>query len=149
VVAPEVAPELLSYAPRSMGRIVFTGEQPHAQVLAWQRDCDVLVNIGNALPAQMPGKLVEYLGSGKPILHCQATEDDPAVALLQQWRCGWACRNESTSLQVLLGQLVTSPQRIVDMAAGDAEAIAGQGWSQLGAKLLAHFEQLVAAADRK
>jgi glycosyltransferase involved in cell wall biosynthesis len=149
VVAPEVAPELLSYAPRSMGRIVFTGEQPHAQVLAWQRDCDVLVNIGNALPAQMPGKLVEYLGSGKPILHCQATYVDPAVALLQLWRCGWACRNESTSLQVLLGQLVTSPQRIVDMAAGDAEAIAGQGWSQLGAKLLAHFEQLVAAADRK
>jgi hypothetical protein len=144
-----VAPGLLSYAPRSKGRIVFTGEQPHAQVLAWQRNCDVLVNIGNALPAQMPGKLVEYLGSGKPILHCQATEDDPAVTLLQQWRCGWVCRNESTSLQALLGELVASPQQIVDAAVGDAEAIASRGWSHLGAKLLDRCEQLVAAAARK
>jgi hypothetical protein len=133
VVAPEVGPELLSYASRSKGRIVFTGEQPHARVLAWQRDCDVLVNIGNALPAQMPGKLVEYLGSGRPILHCQSTEDDPAVALMQQWRCGWVCRNESGSLLALLGELVASPQRIVDAAAGDEEVIAGVGWSHLGA----------------
>jgi len=147
VVAPEVGPELLAYASRSKGRIVFTGEQPHAKVLAWQRECDVLVNIGNALPAQMPGKLVEYLGSGKPILHCQSTEDDPAVELLQQWRCGWVCRNESTSLLALLDQLVASPQRVVDAAVGDAEAIASRGWSQLGAKLLARCEQVVAAAD--
>jgi hypothetical protein len=95
----------------------------------------------------MPGKLVEYLGSGKPILHCQSAEDDPAVELMQQWRCGWVCRNESASLLALLDQLVASPQRVVDAAVGDAEAIAGRGWSQLGAKLLARCEQVVAAVD--
>lgn len=148
VVAPTVSPQWLAYAARSQGRIEFTGEQPHARVLAWQRECDVLVNIGNAVPAQMPGKLIEYLGSGKPILHCQSTDDDPAVPLLAQWRCGWVCRNDSASLRVLLGELLAAPQRIVDAAAGDAEAIAGHGWSRLGGELFARCESLVAGTAR-
>ena len=146
VVAPEVDPELLAYAERSGGRIVFAGEQPHERVLAWQRECDVLVNIGNALPAQVPGKLFEYLGSGKPILHCQSTDDDPAVALLAHWGCGWVCRNERASLQAVLADLLASPAQMVDAAAGDAEAIARHGWSRLGGELFERCRQLAETA---
>jgi glycosyltransferase involved in cell wall biosynthesis len=146
VVAPEVKPELLAYTERSEGRIVFTGEQPHERVLAWQRECDVLVNIGNALQAQVPGKLFEYLGSGKPILHCQSADEDPAVALLAQWGCGWVCRNERASLQALLADLLASPAQMVDAAAGEADAIARHGWSRLGGELFERCERLVAAA---
>lgn len=101
VVAPEMQSESLTYATRSQWRIEFTGEQPDARVLAWQQECDVLVNIGNAVPAQMSGKLIEYLGSSKPIVHCQPTDDDLVIPLLEQWRCSWVCRNESASLLAL------------------------------------------------
>ncbi|OOG48146.1 hypothetical protein B0E52_03070 [Rhodanobacter sp. C06] len=143
VIAPEVKPELLAYAERSGGRIVFAGEQPHGRVLAWQRECDVLVNIGNALQAQVPGKLFEYLGSGKPVLHCQSADEDPAVMLLAQWGCGWVCRNEHASLQALLAGLLASPMQMVDAAAGNAEAIARHGWSRLGGELFERCGRLV------
>ena len=145
VIAPEVKPELLDYAARSGGRIVFAGEQPHERVLAWQRECDVLVNIGNALQAQVPGKLFEYLGSGKPILHCQSADEDPAVALLESWGCGWICRNECASLRALLADLLASPAQMADAATGNAEAIAHHGWSRLGGELFERCERLVAA----
>lgn len=135
VIAPEVRPELLAYAEHSGGRIVFAGEQPHERVLAWQRECDVLVNIGNAMEAQVPGKLFEYLGSGKPILHCQSTNEDPAVAMLAQWRCGWVCRNERAALQSLLASLPTSSVELAEVARGNASIIARHGWSQLGGEL--------------
>lgn len=144
VVAPEVRPELLVYAARSGGRIVFAGEQPHARVLAWQRECDVLVNIGNALHAQLPGKLIEYLGSGKPILHCQSADDDPAVPLLARWRCGRTCRNDTASLKALLADWLAAPDSLAALAAGDAAAIACHGWSRLGGELFAQCERLVA-----
>lgn len=144
VVAPEVRPELLAYAARSNGRIEFTGEQPHARVLAWQRDCDVLVNIGNALHAQLPGKLIEYLGSGKPILHCQSADDDPAVPLLERWHCGRACPNDTASLKALLTDWLAAPESLAGLAVGDAAAIAEHGWSRLGGGLFAQCERLVA-----
>lgn len=146
VIAPEVKPELLAYAGRSGGRIVFAGEQSHERVLVWQRECDVLVNIGNAMQAQMPGKLYEYLGSGKPILHCQSVEGDPAEAMLARWRCGWSCRNERAALQAFLTNLLDSSSQLIDAATGDASAIARHGWSRLGEELFEHCRRLATAA---
>ncbi|MEO8839005.1 MAG: glycosyltransferase [Herbaspirillum sp.] len=136
VVAPEVKPEFLVYAARSEGRITFIGEQPHAKVLALQQDCDVLVNIGNVQSVQTPGKLFEYLGSGKPILHCYYADADPVNALIAEWRRGWSCPNDRSSLQVLLSQLVDSPEKLQEAALGDASATACYGWSHLARDLL-------------
>jgi glycosyltransferase involved in cell wall biosynthesis len=144
VAAPEIKPEYLAYAERSGGRIVFLGEQPHARVLELQRHCDVLVNIGNAMNAQIPGKLFEYLGSGKPILHCQNSAVDPVVGLMQQWQRGWSCRYDRDVVQSLLTALLDSPQRVVDAATGDATVIAHYGWSQLAARLHAYCRRMMA-----
>jgi len=143
IVAPAVSPGLLAYAARSGGRIAFLGELPHARVLQLQRDCDVLVNIGNAGYAQTPGKLFEYLGSGRPILHCHYAEDDPVNQLLAAWKCGWSCRNDSDSLRSLLAGLLAEPRRLIVAGIGDAESIACRGWSRLGGALLAEVRRLV------
>lgn len=141
VVAPEVRPECLAVAARSGGRIVFLGEQPHDRVLVLQAECDVLVNIGNALEAQTPGKLYEYLGSGKPILHCYAVDDDPANALVRAWKRGWVCHNDRASLQAFLGALVESPQRCCAELSRDDSGIAQYGWSALAERLLRQCQQ--------
>lgn len=40
---------------------------------------DILVNIGNSVTFQTPGKIFEYMAMGKPIIHFQKTEDDPCL----------------------------------------------------------------------
>jgi glycosyltransferase involved in cell wall biosynthesis len=142
IAAPEVRPEYLAYAARSGGRIVFLGEQPHAKVLKLQQECDVLVNIGNALSAQIPGKLYEYLGSGKPILHCHSVEDDPAVSLLDEWRRGWSCANDLPSLRIFLTTLVEAPERLYALLTDDSCTASAYGWSNLARCLLARCQQV-------
>lgn len=136
VAAPDVKPGFLAYTAQSNGRIVFLGEQPHARVLELQQRCDLLVNIGNAQVAQTPGKLFEYLGSGKPILHCYYADDDPVNALIATWHRGWSCRNDRRSLQILLDELVRSPEKLQEASLGDASATASYGWSRLARDLL-------------
>ncbi|WP_168170358.1 glycosyltransferase [Rhodanobacter sp. C03] len=141
VVAPEVKPEYLALAARCPERIVFLGEQSHDRVLELQAECDVLVNIGNALAAQTPGKLFEYLGSGKPILHCHSVDDDPANALIRGWGRGWVCRNDRASLQAFLTALVESPQQRCAELSSDDRAITPYGWSALAWQLLRRCER--------
>lgn len=142
IVAPEVKPEYLAYAGPSNGRIVFLGEQPHAKVLKLQQECDVLVNIGNALSAQTPGKLFEYLGSGKPILHCHSVEVDPAVALLEEWRRGWSCVNDPASLRSFLTALVETPEQLHSKLADGPSTVSAYSWANLARSLLARCQQV-------
>ncbi len=42
------------------------------------RNAHALLNVGNDLPNQVPGKLLEYFATGKPIVNFVYREDDPA-----------------------------------------------------------------------
>lgn len=64
------------------------GFLPHLSALAAQRACDVLINLANEDSVQVPGKLYEYLGSGRPILHVGDSVDDAAVELLRSTGAG-------------------------------------------------------------
>jgi glycosyltransferase involved in cell wall biosynthesis len=149
VVAPEVARECFALAERSAGRIVFLGEQPHMRVLELQQQCDVLVNIGNAMAAQTPGKLFEYLGSGKPILHCHSVADDPASTLIRTWGRGWVCRNDRASLQAFLATLVESPRQRCAELSCDESGIAEYSWSALARQLLRRCERIIKDSVRR
>ncbi len=52
---------------------------------AWQAMCgaDVLVNIANSVPYQLPSKLVDYVAAGKPILNVAGRESDPSAQALR------------------------------------------------------------------
>jgi glycosyltransferase involved in cell wall biosynthesis len=145
VVAPEVDPAYLAMAARSGGRIVFLGEQPHEAVLRMQLECDVLVNIGNALEAQIPGKLYEYLGSGKPILHLASTGDDPVVPLLAEWGVGWSCSNSATAIGELLASMTEAFPSMRAQLRLDPAQLRAFGWSSLAEGLLQRCRRLLQA----
>lgn len=69
-------------------RVLLLGKLPHAVCLAWQRRADVLVNLGNRQDDQVPGKIYEYLGACRPILHIASSVTDPVPALLGTLRRG-------------------------------------------------------------
>ena len=60
---------------------------PHSPTCAvnLQLDGDFLLNIGNNVPNQLPSKILEYISTGKPIIHIAKREDCPATALLTDY----------------------------------------------------------------
>lgn len=46
---------------------------------------NLLLSIGNSNTTQMPSKLIEYIASGKPIIHFMQNDKDPSVKLLEQY----------------------------------------------------------------
>lgn len=46
---------------------------------------DILVNIGNAIAFQTPGKIFEYMAMGKPIIHFQKIDDDPCLKYFKNY----------------------------------------------------------------
>jgi glycosyltransferase involved in cell wall biosynthesis len=83
VVTTQAPTSLLDAAAKMPGQVRVLGPLAHRAVLSLQRCCDVLVNIANDDPVQIPGKFYEYLGSGKPILHLRKKERDAASDLLE------------------------------------------------------------------
>jgi hypothetical protein len=81
---------LLAEAAAYPDRLRLLGRVPHRQLLDLQRQTDVLVNLANRDPAQVPGKFYEYLGAGRPILHVRAAGQDAASILLGKLQRGWS-----------------------------------------------------------
>lgn len=106
-VATISAPDYLVEAARKHPQSIrLVGFMPHRAALAAQRDCDVLLNIANADPVQVPGKVFEYLGAGKPVLHLRGAEQDATGALITRLRAGWDIPTEGTAIAESLGELL-------------------------------------------
>lgn len=58
------------------------GHVARDQIPSMMVDADILINIGNRTSFQLPSKIVEYVASGKKILHVSLIEDDSVVKLL-------------------------------------------------------------------
>jgi hypothetical protein len=48
-------------------------------------NANILVNIGNTVEFQVPGKIFEYMSTGKPIIHFSKIENDPAMKYLSRY----------------------------------------------------------------
>ena len=94
------------FAGRLGKRLRLMAPVPAASVGQWQRDADILVNIGNTMPLQMPGKLFEYLGSGRPVLHLSACEPDESSDLVRAFRRGWVVHNDVDAIRTMLLELL-------------------------------------------
>ena len=44
-----------------------------------------LLSIGNKNPNQIPSKVIEYLATGKPIIHFTEIDDDPVINLSNEF----------------------------------------------------------------
>lgn len=104
-VASSAVPEILvEAAGQYPDSIRLLGFMPHQDVLQLQRRVDVLVNLANDDPSQVPGKVYEYLGANRPILHIGNDPADEAATLVVRTGTGWVCRNDVDAIAALLSE---------------------------------------------
>lgn len=118
-------------------RIRLLGFLPHLDALEWQRNADVLVNLANRDPSQVPGKCYEYMGAGRPILHLGDDDDDAVARQVVSLQRGWVCKPDPAALTALLRQLVQlrSEGRLTEGLSLDRPSVAEFGWSRLASRL--------------
>lgn len=135
-IASIAVPEsVLTRARRMPAQIRLLGFLPHRETLLRQRQADVLINIANEDPTQVPGKFYEYLGSGRPILQI-GTEANATRDLLAQTGRGWQCDNTLADISSMLATLETEKRTSgLPSFAPDDEAIAQYGWPRLASQL--------------
>ncbi|WP_438998609.1 glycosyltransferase [Variovorax beijingensis] len=104
VASMSVPPTLLALAREHPQYLRLLGFLPHDQALTLQSGADLVLNIANEDPVQVPGKLFEYLGSGRPILHVGQPTDQVAD-LLQRAGVGWVCENSPDAVAGMLATL--------------------------------------------
>jgi len=44
-----------------------------------------LLSIGNLNPGQLPSKIIEYISTGKPVIHFAEIDDDPVIQISKQF----------------------------------------------------------------
>lgn len=108
-VATVQAPPILRRVAREHpDKVRILGFLPHLQALQLQRQADVLVNIANADSSQVPGKLYEYAGACRPILHiAQNPENDPSADWIQAHQRGWVVPDTAAALTDMIARIAT------------------------------------------
>ncbi len=105
-----------------IGQSIFLhGEIDRKRADAARLAADVLVNIGNATPHQLPSKLVEYVASGKPVLNVVRHDDDTSRQILDDYPRTLTINPERTpeTAAATLSQFLTQPPAELSEAALD------------------------------
>ena len=132
VASMSVPPALLARARQHPDRLRLLGFLPHAQALMLQSGADVVLDIANQDPVQVPGKLFEYFGSGRPILHLGPAAG-PVAGLLGAAGAGWVCENVASQAAEKLASLRDDKQagRLGNELVRDHTLLARFRWSRL------------------
>lgn len=139
ITVPEV---ILRIARERPQQIRLLGFLPHAVALERQRNADVLVNIANDDPTQVPGKFYEYLGSGRPILHLG---DSDAIG---EWLCrearGWVVENNHDAITQWLHETCAAKResRLEHGLKLDMGSVARFSWRHLAGDLSRTLESV-------
>lgn len=136
-IAAVTVPEAILAAARAMPQqLRLLGFLPHLHALALQRQADVLVNIANDDPAQIPGKFYEYLGAGRPIMHLSDIPDLVADQIDQLHR-GWVCTNADSDIAALLMRILEKKAagRLDEGLSLDPMLVGQYSWQQLTVRL--------------
>ena len=65
--------------------LVKHGQVTHQAALAAQATSDVLLSTGSNLPSFLPSKVIEYISTGKPVIHFYDNEDDVALVYFRTY----------------------------------------------------------------
>ena len=86
-------------------KITVLNKQNHELCLELQRSATLLLNIGNNQSYQIPGKLFEYFGADRPILHLSGSDADPASEILARTQRGLVVTNKHEDIIPILRKL--------------------------------------------
>lgn len=85
--------------------LIYHGYQSRLKVSAAINVSDFLINIGNTTSNQVPSKILEYISTGKPIIHFYSIESDSCIAYLEGYPYA-LCLNEREDLNDLTQRLL-------------------------------------------
>lgn len=137
-IASVVAPaSIIQAGRRHPENFRLLGFLPHAVALRLQREADMLVNIANNDGAQVPGKLYEYLGACRPILHLGNGSADAPATLIALLGRGHVCDNDPVEIGERLARLAEAKRHrtLDDGFRLDRDSVAQFGWSRIGQRL--------------
>lgn len=125
----------------------FLAKSDHFACLAMQREADVLLNMGNSQDYQVPGKIYEYLGAGRPILHIRSAATDHGADLIAQTGAGWVVDNEAAQIQQALERLLQAwGSGELESGIGRHEDLIGlHSWEQRASACLRAMEDMLTA----
>lgn len=104
IIAGNVAPFLAEI--KALGsKVMVLNRLNHELCLDLQRSATILLNIGNDQSYQIPGKLFEYFGACRPILHVSGPGVDPSVEILSTMKRGVVTANNCTDILMTLQSL--------------------------------------------
>lgn len=134
IAGPELPAEVIDAARHQPDRIQLLGGLEHEQTLLAQREADVLVSVGNQGTPQTPGKVIEYFGASRPILHLAGDGSDPIPALLASLRRGVGCANTVPEVSAALERLSMLKRSGILDSEFDlrANAVAEYSWRRIG-----------------
>lgn len=141
LAGPEMPAEVHAAARAHPQSIVLAGQLSHEATLALQMRADVLVGVGNAGTTQSPGKLQEYFGAARPVLHVVHDAADPAPALLAQTRRGIAVPAEPEAIAAALQALLRAKREAGLAGQFDLghDAVADFHWDAISDRLAARL----------
>jgi glycosyltransferase involved in cell wall biosynthesis len=145
IAGPEMPGAVLAAALRHPEAITLAGELGHRDALALQMTADVLVSVGNTGTAQTPGKVQEYFGAARPLLHLFHDAGDPAPGLVQSTRRGLACAARTDAVASTLRELRELKRSGALAARFDltADAVAEYRWDAIAGRMAALLASLV------
>lgn len=82
----------------------FVPKLSHSDCVYLQLHAPVLLSLGNAQEEQSPGKLIEYLGAGRPILHVYQ-KLDLGADLVESLNRGWSSPNSEKSVEDMVRRM--------------------------------------------
>lgn len=133
---------LVEVAETHPGKVRLAGFLTHAQSLALQQKSDVLVNIANDDDVQIPGKIFEYLGAARPILHVGSSGG--VAEMLQQRRRGLVAPECPDAVRAALGSLAAlkASGSLAEHFDLRVELFPEFEWESLGAQLFEIVDEL-------
>lgn len=136
IAAITVPESVMEAARRAPSQIRLLGFRPHGAILDLQRNADLLVNIANDDMTQIPGKVNEYLGAGRPLLNL-GPGNDPVSRVLTHLKRGWNCDNEAHAIADCLRARLADKSALeldskLDLSSGPVSDIS---WTEIAARL--------------
>jgi glycosyltransferase involved in cell wall biosynthesis len=150
IASVRVPDDLVAAARSAPGSVRLLGFVHHVEALRLQREAHVLLNISNDDACQVPGKLYEYLGAGRPILHLGCHADDAAAQLLAVTGRGITCANETAAIAAVLAQWrdrLSSPEGLPPL--GHDARIEPYSWSRIAGRLDAIIRRYAVAPESR
>jgi len=145
IAGPELPADVLECANAFPDKIQILGELSHEKSIETQKRADVLVSIGNRDSVQTPGKVIEYFGAHRPLLHIAGDSKDPIPNLLATLNRGVCCPNEAPKIMALLEQLQSMKRQGKLDSQFDlrGESVESFSWTSVGKQVAELVERLV------